>query len=139
MGRRETSILLIAMAIIPIALIAGCDLYENEGGDWENEAIIRVRNESGCLLNLYVDGVNEVSMNPADEYEKTDLNRGIHLLEAYPWNDEQFSCDRTYTDDMKNGQVFEWQITNEHGCGQCDPTPTSAPDTPTPSPEPESD
>jgi hypothetical protein len=115
----------------------GCDLFENDGDDWENDVTIKVFNDSDCLVDFFIDGVNQTVLNPQDEFDKSDLNRGIHLLEAYPWNDAQFSCDRIYTDTMENGDVFEWVISNNGDCGQCLPTPTPIPETPTPTPTPE--
>lgn len=137
MIQNKANIFLISLTIpVLVVVISGCDLFKNEGGDWKNDVTIRVENNSDCLVDLYIDGVNETSMSPLDEYEKSNLNRGIHLLEAYPWNDEQFSCDHIFTPDMASDQTFDWLITNDNGCGQCDPTPTSVPDTPTPSPTP---
>ncbi len=116
-----------------LLMLVGCDLFEDDG-DWDNDAVIRVYNESDCLFKLHIDGINQESMNPGDEFEKTDVNRGVHLLEAYPWNDSQFSCEEVYTPYLQSGQIFEWIVTNEGDCGDCLPTPTPPPVTPTPSP-----
>lgn len=122
-----------AFILVLVLVMPGCDLFEDDG-DWDNLVTVRVRNESICMVTLYLDGVNQTSMVPGDDFEKTDVNQGNHLLEAYPWNDAQFSCDHVFTEYLNAGQTFEWSITNEGGCGDCPPTPTPALGTPTPTP-----
>jgi len=120
-----------------IMLVSGCDLYEDEPGDWSNDVMLRVINESTCLIDVLIDGDQEDTLEPGEQMEKEEAGRGIHLLEAYPWNDEQFSCDSTLTPDLKTGEVFEWTVTDAGDCGDCDPTPTPEPATPTPTATPE--
>jgi hypothetical protein len=132
--RKETVCFLTMTALGSILLMTwGCDLFEDDG-DWDNDVAIMVYNESDCLFTLYIDGINEGSMNPGEEYESTDVSRGIHFLEAYPWNDRQFSCEEVFTPYLQSGQRYEWIVTNEGDCGDCLPTPTPPPETPTPSP-----
>jgi len=135
-GMKKYFFLLIAIIFLTAALIAGCDIYENENGDWANEVTLKISNTSNCLFDLKIDGTSYGSMNPGDEIEENEFGRGIHLIEAYPWNDEQFSCDFVYTPNLSSGEIFEWNVTNDGGCQSCEPTPTPAPETPTPSPTP---
>lgn len=130
---RAGMVLRTACILTLVLVMQGCDLFEDDG-DWENSVTVRVQNESVCLVTLYLDGINQTSMEPGEDFEKNDVNQGNHLLEAYPWNDSQFSCDHVFTEYLNAGQTFEWRITNDGGCGDCPPTPTPAPGTPTPTP-----
>ncbi|MBN1297131.1 hypothetical protein JXA80_10155 [bacterium] len=125
------------MLMIGVLLVAtGCDLYEDEEGDWSNDVTISVVNQSTCLVDFFIDGDSETSLDPGESFEVEGYGRGVHLLEAYPWYDEQFSCDSIYTPNLADGSLFEWTIGDAGECGECDPTPTPAPETPTPTPEP---
>lgn len=122
------------ICIIVLTLL-GCDLFENDG-DWDNYVTIEAINESTCLVTLFLDGLSQTTMEPGADFIKTDVGSGKHVLEAYPWNDAQFSCDYMITDDLKAGQLFQWRITNDSDCGDCLPTPVPT-ETPTPTETPE--
>lgn len=136
---RNTNKCIVSLWIIACALClaTGCDLYEDESGDWSNEVVLRVINESTCLIDVLIDGDVEDSLQPGESIEKDEAGRGVHLLEAYPWNDEQFACDSIFTPDLNPGESFDWTVTDAGGCGACDPTPTPQPATPTPTVTPE--
>ncbi|MCD4653783.1 hypothetical protein K8T06_07590 [bacterium] len=136
--KKEYFYICIMLAVVIVMVIAGCDIYEDEDGDWENGVVIKISNTSNCLIDFKIDGNSYDSLNPGEDMEEDQLGRGIHLLEAYPWNDEQFSCAFVFTPDLASDETYEWTIDNDTGCGSCDPTPTSPPATPTPSPTPSS-
>ena len=118
-----------------VLLLIGCDIYEKENKDWPNEVTINVNNLTNCLVDLYLDGLEITSLNPGESYLEEDAGQGVHLIVAFPWNDERNYCDLKYTSDLKNGDYFRWNISPIDGCGTCDPTPTPEP-TVTPTPEP---
>ena len=95
--------------------LLGCDLFKDDG-DWDNLVTIEVVNESTCLVTLFLDGLSQTSMEPGADFIKTDVGKGKHLLEAYPWNDAQFACEQIITDNLKAGQSFQWRITNDGDC-----------------------
>ncbi|MGB3976589.1 MAG: hypothetical protein WBM02_06840 [bacterium] len=132
---KSRSIIVFQVILISIIVLLGCDLFENDG-DWDNLVTIEVVNESTCLVSLFLDGRSQTSMEPGAEFTKTDVGKGKHLLEAYPWNDAQFACDHIVTDDLKAGQSFLWRIPNDGDCGDCPPTPVPT-ETPTPTETPE--
>lgn len=136
-------VLVLTLGAVIFSLI-GCDIYDSENKDWVNEVTIRILNSTMCPLDVFIDGQSEGRIEPGETAEETDMGRGIHLLEAYPWNDEQHSCDAVYTDNLESGSMFEWEITVQSACNICDPTPTPMPEmtptpggdmTPTPAPE----
>lgn len=138
MNKRVFSSILPLLILVVIGL--GCDIFEDEERDWKNEVTIKIFNDSNCLVDVKINGTEMGSLNPGEEIEEEDLGQGVHFLEAYPWNDAQFSCASNTSPELNTGDSYQWTITNETACGVCEPTPTPAPETPTPTatPTPES-
>lgn len=117
------SFIITGFAIILIC----CDIYENENKDWENEVTIYFKNLTHCPVEYYLDGVSKGEIDPEEDFLEDELGQGIHLLEAYPWNDEQHACDFFYTEHLKSSARFDWILDASSPCDVCKPTPTPAP------------
>lgn len=124
--KRSSNCLLILLGII---LLFGCDIFENENEDWKNDVTISIVNLTVCPLDIYIDGRDKDRLESGEDLSDDNYGEGIHLLEAYPWNDVRESCEMVYTGKMKNGEIFNWEILPENECGECDPTPTPVPTT----------
>ncbi len=122
--------------LIIIVFLFGCDIYDKENKDWPNEVTLTIINHTACPLNFRIDGEDKGEFEPGESFDNNDYGKGIHLLEAYPWNNSRYYCDSEYTPELKNGDIFEWEITSASACNQCDPTPTP-PAEPTATPGPE--
>ncbi len=134
--QKRTGLLVGVMGVL-VAMLCSCDIYESEKRDWTNDVTIDIRNLTMCPLDLVVDGKQMDRVESGESLPVEDLGQGTHFLEAYPWNDEQHSCDSFLTGHTINGDRLTWEILPVTSCNRCDPTPTPTPvTTPTPTPTP---
>jgi hypothetical protein len=115
------------IAALFMASIAGCDIYKKENKNWDNDVTIYFRNDTVCPLYFSLDGTDEGRVETGGELTFDQFGKGIHFLEAYPWNDSQHSCESVYTQKLGAGDRFDWIIQSDSPCSTCDPTPTPAP------------
>ena len=128
---RKTASLLIFFGIT--IFFYRCDVYKDENKNWENKVTIYFKNLTICPVQYYLDGIKKGQIESGLDYTADDLGQGVHLLEAYPWNDTQFNCSFIYTPELKNKERYEWLLETSSSCNTCDPTPTPSPtQTPTP-------
>jgi hypothetical protein len=133
--RRALQISLMTGLITTALFLYRCDVYKSENKEWENKVVIYFKNLTVCPVLYYLDGSEKDQIEPGLDYTAEDVGQGVHFLEAYPWDDTQFSCSFVYTPELKNKDRYEWILDSSTACNICNPTPTSAP-TSTPTPEP---
>jgi len=104
-------------------VISSCDIYKNENKDWTNDVEVDIRNLTICPVDISVNGVSKGTVEPGETLTLDNLWQGFLFLEAFPWDDDFHSCDSLLTDELKNGDVFTWEINIRSGCSICKPTP----------------
>ena len=124
-----------------LILFATCDIYKSKNDDWPNDVTLSITDLTVCPLDIFVDGNEKGRLESGESFSEGEFGQGVHLLEAFAWNDDKLACDYTYTGDLKKKESFHWDVFPEGSCGTCDPTPTPTPEatsteTPVPSPQP---
>jgi hypothetical protein len=137
--RRASVKILVHVYLLATLLVCltACDIYESEEDDWPNDVTISIVDLTECPLDIFIDGQEKGRLESGETFSEGEFGQGVHLLEAYAWNDTRNSCEVIYTHSLENNETFQWEILSEGNCGECDPTPTATPEaTPTPTPTP---
>ncbi|MBN1355169.1 hypothetical protein JXA40_02750 [bacterium] len=116
-------------SIAALCLLPGCDVFEREESDWPNNVTLTVTDLTECPLDLFVDGDEKGRLEPGESFSGDEFGQGVHLLEAFSWNDDKAACDSIYTDNLNKEDHYKWDILPGSPCGTCDPTPTPSPET----------
>jgi hypothetical protein len=130
-----------SLAALIISLVFACDMYDREDKDWKNDVTFVVFDETECPVYVFIDGQEKGYINAGENLTEPDYGQGVHLLQAFPWDDKKNACDLIYTPFLANGTEFQWKILATSPCSVCEPTPTPPPEgtytpSPTPSPKP---